>query len=309
VKRIFLLFFLMMDVVCAHEPWLLTDSQLQKAIASNPHIYAIHVEFFTGAVIVASIALLSWVLFFTFFGEARTKLDAVAIKPAERYLRLCFGLMLVFSSFGYLSKVGYSDYKTLLAPDLFIHSRSLQIFEAIIGIGLIFRIFLKFNLKFFVLLLIIASCKFGKAFFPYLGFYLGGYLFLREVARTHDPSKIMRGIFYLQLFTGLGFIYSAINIKYFNPGLDIAVLKQAQAYTFGLSYEVFTILMCVVEISLGCALVLGYRLRLITIAIFCVFVFMSFNLQENFLLHLFIYAPLCALFFTNGVPILKGRKS
>lgn len=292
---IFLFFTIAPFIAYAHEPWLLSNNEMAK-LAQQP-VPTVFSEWGTFNIVLCLVAI-AFIIFWINTAKTSHLLTNKKIKWSLRALRITTGVMLFCLSLGYFSKVGFTAAPSLFAPDLIIPANMvwLKWAERIIGTFLLLGFLVRFTAFFGIILLGFAFYLFGTALWQYAGFYLGIFLFLFRESRWKflkpNINATENSIILLQVLTGLNFIYSAITMKLMQPNFDIALLAKHHAFTFGLPYDYFVLVMCIVELTLGILIVFGQRLASLAWILIVLFTFLSWNVSENLFSHLFIYGIL-----------------
>ena len=309
---------LFLTSVFAHEQWLISSQSVNDLSQLTPPLMFSQWNFLNASLsLFAFFALLFWIYInHVTYPRLIKRTNLVAIEWSVFSLRLWLGLMLILSSYGLLPKAGIPPLKepTLFASDLLIGSLPpvwvfLQKLELWMGVFFVIGLFIRLNALFLFFLIVLALYWFGLGMMQYAGFYFGICLFLMINGKEReyiDPKKLdlaPLSLGLLQLLTGLNFIYSAISIKWMQPNIDIFLLRQAHAFTFGLSYPVFTFILLLVEIIMGFLFILGWHLRYISIIFLLLFLLMSINLSENLLAHCFLYGIFSVFIILDGYPL------
>ncbi|WP_133139941.1 DoxX family protein [Legionella genomosp. 1] len=298
----------------AHEQWLLTASEIEQLKKMPPPSLFTQLTSVNMALSgLALICLTAWVIFNYRYPKPYKKGFPNTLGLALLSLRFWTGLMLCLCALGLMPKIGlpYFDSPTLLAPDLLISAdlNFVRWLELILGISFIVGFYTRLSSVLFLGLQVFAACYFGKDYFQYLGFYLAIALFLLIHGGgkySLDKTTIQisyPALFIAQLFTGLNFIYSAISIKLFAPNLDIAIIENRNAFTFGIPVPEFVFIMLIVELLFGLCFLLGWRLPLLSSLLLGLFIFLGISLSENLLAHSFIYGLLTLFFLLGGTPL------
>ncbi|MBA3661197.1 MAG: DoxX family membrane protein [Gammaproteobacteria bacterium] len=307
-----------------HEPWLLTAEQIQLLHTQpNPTLFTQLTLFNSLIGLSALLGVMIWIIIHWYFPPQHQS-QTHAQPWISFVLRLGAGVMLILLSLGLLPRSGvpYFAESTMLAPEFLLSHipqswAFLQWMELTLGIGLVLGLWTRFFAFIFLLFMVLCCSLYGHGVLQYCGFYLGityylltqggGKFALTQSAPSPLAVSPRRAFLILQILTGINFIYSAITIKLFQPNLDIAILTLNQAFTFGIPYEYFVFMMLITEIIFGLLIILGWRLRLISILLLVLFVFLSIDVSENLLAHSFIYGILAAFFITAGVPLIQKK--
>lgn len=161
-------------------------------------------------------------------------------------------------------------------------------------------------------LIAFALYHYGIAMLQYAGFYVAASLVLfihgggkLSFSEQQSTDNLKTSLLLLQTLTGINFIYSALSVKLMTPNLDIAILAKHHAFTFHIPYPEFVFLMLVIEILFGVLFILGWQLRLVSICLLILFIFLSINVSEHILAHSFIYGILSTFILIGGYPLQK----
>ncbi len=230
--------------------------------------------------------------------------------------------MLLLCALGLLPKtnIPFFSEPTLFAPDLLINSlpffwRFLHWVEIGLGFCLIMGIFTRLVALMVLILVFITLGLYGIAMVQYLGFYVGICFFLIingggaiSVIQSEKKQFYPISLLMMQCLTGINFIYSALSIKWAYPNIDIFMLDKSNAFTFGIPYDHFVLIMLIVEVLFGLILILGRKLRLISLSLFSLFLFLSIDLSENILSHSFIFGILSVFIIIEGYPLTMKQR-
>jgi uncharacterized membrane protein YphA (DoxX/SURF4 family) len=325
-KKALLLLFLIWSITpsWSHEQWLLSFSDLERAAKISKPLIFTQVTLFNSVIVgIAILSLFLWIALTQKDKQLNTiNLTALKIDYALLGLRLWTGVMLILCSLGALPKstIPFFQEPTLFAPDLLInelpqHWHFLKWLEFGLGLSFIAGFFTRWLALILLVLIVLSLSLFGAKMYHYTGFYLAICLFLLmnsggSISVINEKVNFkLSSLFFLQCFTGMNFIYSAVTVKWSSPNVDILLLKKTNAYTFAIPLDKFVFIMFVVEFLFGIFFILGGKMRIVSSAMLLLFIFLSYDLSENFLAHSMIYGIFTVLIILDGLPLssyIKG---
>ena len=313
-------FFVISVQAYAHEPWLLTPKQM-VLLQSQP-LPPLFTQLTLQNTFLLSCAFVMLVIWFI-LGKKGFEEKLFSYLPAYPFLKnssCCFlrigtAAMLLLMAFNLAPRVGleHSYAPALLVPEFILkstYSSYIFIFEIVTAVLLLTGIGTRIAAISLLCLIGLALYLSGTAFVTYLGFYLGIAIYILSQDRgdfsllykkkTHPALlKTSTSLFILRILTGMGFIYSAITYKLLNPHYIMSIFLKAHAYSFGFSLPTFTFILFIVEFCSGILIVLGSMLRLLAFILLLLFIFMSWNVQENIFAHSFLYGILLTFIFSR----------
>ena len=272
----------------AHERWILTPEQIaQWNSLPTPTFYS---ELSIGNFAMVSMFLLfilGWIrLGFTgareLFPELQARLGSYG-EHVPRILRVCLSWMLISSALGLEPRLGVAAFTspTLFAPDLELSSLGpgwswLSGFEILLGLAILFGIYVRLCAIVLMLLGLLGGWLFGLGFLAYGGAILGAsiYLLLQGPGRHYPPlpvPTVFQGIvawleaqprsraqFIMRVLTGLTMLYLGIAFKVMQPNLVIGIIKTYQIPLLSSMPEGFSLFMALVEVSAGLLMIAGH---------------------------------------------------
>ena len=324
-KLLFIVIACLSNPSYAHEPLLLTQNQFNiLKNAPRPDIFS-QITLLNGSMVLTVIFILTlWLTFNLKFPQPSTNFNSSKINWSSLSIRIGLGTTLIMLGCGMLPQEGVeylkqpalfaSEFQTNFLPNK-LHLFSF--IEIILGAGILIGLYSRVCVTLIAILWLCSFIYFGKGFLQYSGFYISNFIILfslgagdYSIVRENNMGlKFVNAIGLAQCLTGLNFIYSSLSIKWTYPNVDIGILTLKKAFTFGIPYDYFALLMMLSECLLGIFLILGYRLRYVSSLIIFLFLFLSINLSENILAHNFIYGILGVFIITNGIPLFRRYKS
>jgi len=309
------------SICLGHEPWLLSPGEVDSLNAKPKSLEFTQITWVNSLLCLMTLGGMAvWIYLDKkidrWFFPLQTQLYSYH-KWSALFLRYGTAAMLIISAFGLIPRDGYSYFTpSLFTPDLILNSSEslLKWLQVIIAIAFLLGIYVRFFALILLTLSIVAFILFGIKFVPYSGFYLGISIYLMlegaQIFYLHVPTFFKINLvqwsdkhtqwaqLILQILTGLSFIFSSL-IKFLYSNLTLGLLVKSSAFTFGIPYGAFVFLMAVIEMASGILIISGAMLRVLAIVLFILFTFLSINVNENILAHIFIYGILLA-FILNG---------
>src|SRR3954454_17917361 len=315
----------------AHEQWVMTPEQMQEWDAKPlPDLFT---DWSPGNVIptLAFLAFLAcWVrLGFTGARELFPDLQARLASHGHivaPILRFCLAWALLSSALGAEPRVGVPAFSTptLFAPDLLLRQLSLswawlRWAEIVIGLALLFGIYVRFFAAVLIGLGILGLGLFGAPMLSYVGVAFGAciYLVLQGPGRYFLPLPLpaspllepvrawlasqprQRAQAILRVLTGATVLYMGISYKMLHPNLMIGIIKIYDLPVLSLAPEYFTLIMMLVEVAAGLLIIAGILLRPLAIVLMAAFLFFASLLPESYMGHALFYGVVLS-FFING---------
>lgn len=315
----------------AHEQWILTPEQMQEWGAKPlPDLFT---TWSLGNVIpiLAFIAFLAcWVrLGFTGARELFPDLQARLASHGgivAPILRFCLAWALLSSALGAEPRVGVHAFSapSLFAPDMLLHELSpgwawLRWAQIVIGLALLFGIYVRFFAAVLVGLAILGLGLFGTSMLAYVGVVLGAgiYLVLQGPGRYFVPLPLpaaswlgpvqawlaaqprQRAQAILRVLTGVTVLYMGVSYKVLHPNLMIGIIEIYELPILSLAPETFTLVMMLVEVAAGLLIIVGILLRPLAIVLMAAFLFFASLLPESYMAHAMFYGAVIS-FFING---------
>ena len=314
----------------AHERWILTPEQIaQWNSLPTPTFYS---ELSIGNFAMVSMFLLfilGWIrLGFTGARELFPELQARLASYGEhvpRILRVCLSWMLISSALGLEPRLGVAAFTspTLFAPDLELSSLGpgwswLGGFEILLGLAILFGIYVRLCAIVLMLLGLLGGWLFGLGFLAYGGAILGAsiYLLLQGPGRHYPPlpvPTVFQGIvawleaqprsraqFIMRVLTGLTMLYLGIAFKIMQPNLVIGIIKTYQIPLLSSVPEGFSLFMALVEVSAGLLMIAGILLRPLSIFLLSAFLFFALLLPETLMEHVLFYGVMLSCLINSA---------
>lgn len=332
IFKIITCYLITLGVCFAHEPWLLTPHEMTSMENKPGPAIFMQLNFDNSLLIFFTFMFVIVWLYFCYKRETLKKQHPLLwqyqpSKPLQQLaiivMRLLTGAMLIICAFGLIPREGTAPYTvpTLLTPDMqlttVVYGYWIKWIEVIVAILLILGVFIRIGALMLGGLALLSCYLFGSVALQYLGYYLGIACFLFLVyppqpykmlfVRKQEVSYV-KPLLILQVLTGLSFLYAAITCKWMHPNVDMLILEKNHAFTFGFGYDYFTFLMFLVEAASGIILIAGYGLRIFALILFGLFLFLSFDVNENIFAHSFIFAILFVFLMFGGVPLFHLKK-
>ena len=199
----FAAFFLIASQALAHERWILSPSQIAEWNAHpRPKLYSELSPLNVTMISLFLLFILGWVrLGFTGARELFPDLQARLASYGDhvpRILRVCLAWMLLSSAFGMEPRFGVAAFTspTLFAPDLELRLLGpdwhwLAWAEAVLGLTILFGIYVQFFAVLLILLTLLGAGLFGEAILAYAGALIGAsiYLVMQGAAGIFCPCR------------------------------------------------------------------------------------------------------------------------
>lgn len=314
----------------AHERWILTPEQIaQWSTLPKPTFYS---ELSIGnfaMVAMFLVFIVGWIrLGFTGARELFPDLQARLASYGEhvpRILRVCLSWMLISSALGLEPRFGVEAFTspTLFAPDLELRSLGpawswLSGFEILLGLAILFGIYVRLCAVVLMLLGLLGGWLFGLEFLAYGGAILGAsiYLLLQGPGRHYPPLPVpvvfqgavawleaqprTRAQFIMRVLTGLTMLYLGIALKIMQPNLVIGIIKTYQVPLLSSAPEGFSLFMALVEVSTGLLMIAGILLRPLSIFLLSAFLFFALLLPETLTEHILFYGVMLSCLINSA---------
>ena len=303
--------FLSSNVAWAHETWILTPEQIDHWNAQKlPDIFTQLSSLNVSMISAFLVFVIGWVwLGFTgareLFPDLQARLSSYG-DHVPRILRLCVGWILLSSAFGAEPRFGVEAFtsSTFLAPDLELSLLGsewiwLRWAQIILGLTILFGIYVRFFSFLLILLSLLGWYLFGEAIFAYWGAIVGAsiYLVLQGPGRHYLPLPtlaVFRGIqsfladqprqraqAIMRILTGTTILYLGVFYKLMQPNLSIGIIEIYQLPILSAHPEAFTLLMALVEVSAGILIIAGVLLRPLSIFLISAFSIFALLLPET----------------------------
>lgn len=322
--------FLSPHLVFAHETWILTPDQID--FWNNQKLPDIFNQFsFLNVLMISffSLFIIGWVwLGFTgareLFPDLQARLSSYG-DHVPRILRVCVGWILLSSAFGAEPRFGVEPFTspTLFAPDLELSQLGsewswLMWAEMILGLTILFGVYVRFFSFLLILLSLLGWYLFGEAIFAYLGALVGASIFLlmQGPGRHYLPlpalaafSKIQsfladqprqRAQAIMRVLTGTTILYLGVFYKLMQPNLSLGIIELYQLPILSVHPEAFTLLMALVEISAGVLIIAGILLRPLSIFLIGAFSIFALLLPETPTAHILFYGVVVSCFINSA---------
>ncbi|MGI9212529.1 MAG: hypothetical protein ACR2HF_08655, partial [Methylococcaceae bacterium] len=314
----------------AHERWVLTPEQITQLNAlPKPSLYT---EFsFTNVAMISMFMLfiLGWIrLGFTGARELFPDLQARLASYGDhvpRILRVCLAWMMISSAFGLEPRTGVEllSSPTLFAPDLELRLLDpgwawLRWFEVLLGLSILFGIYVRFCAILLMLFGLLAGWLFGLGFLAYGGAILGSslYLLLQGPGRHYLPLPTpapLQGIqdwlaaqprcraqAIMRILTGFTMLYLGVTFKILQPNLAIGIITMYQVPLLSAAPEAFSLFMALVEVSAGLLMIAGILLRPLSLFLLFAFAFFASLLPETLTEHILFYGVMLSCFINSA---------
>jgi len=314
----------------AHERWILTPEQIAEWNSlPKPTFYS---ELSVGNFAMVAMFLLfivGWIrLGFTGARELFPDLQARLASYGEhvpRILRVCLSWMLISSGLGLEPRFGVAAFTspTLFAPDLELRSLGpawswLSGFEVLLGLAILFGIYVRLCAVVLMLLGLLGGWLFGPGFLAYGGAILGAslYLLLQGPGRHYPPLPVppafqglvswleaqprSRAQFIMRVLTGLTMLYLGIAFKILQPNLAIGIIKTYQVPILSSAPEGFSLFMALVEVSTGLLMIAGILLRPLSIFLLSAFLAFALLLPETLMEHILFYGVMLSCLINSA---------
>lgn len=327
----------------AHERWILTPEQIAYWNELPKPLFYTELSFGNVAMVAMFLLFIfGWIrLGFTGARELFPDLQARLASYGEhvpRILRVCLAWLLISSAFGVEPRTGVEPFSspTLLAPDLELNALNaewgwLRWLEVLLGLAILFGIYVRFCAVLLMLLGLLAGWLFGLGFLAYGGALLGSsiYLLLQGPGRHYPPlptPEFLVGIenwlaaqprpraqAIMRVLTGVTMLYLGIHFKIMQPNLTLAILKIYQVPILSAAPEGFSLFMALVEVSAGLLMIAGILLR--PLSLFLLFAFVGFAtlLPETLTEHILFYGVLLSCLINSAgywrLPVARDREA
>lgn len=327
---IFLGFFVYSNLVTAHETWILTPEQINYWNSQElPEIFS---QFSALNLLMISaflIFIIGWVwLGFTgareLFPDLQARLSSYG-DHVPRILRVCVGWILLSSAFGVEPRFGVETFTspTFLAPDLELIQLGtewawVRWAEIILGITILFGIYVRFFSFLLILLSLLGWYLFGEPIFAYLGAIIGASIFLvlqgpgrhylplptlaifRDIQSFLADQPRQRAQAIMRILTGTTILYLGVFYKLMQPNLSMGIIDIYQLPILSIHPEAFTLLMALVEVSAGVLIIAGILLRPLSIFLISAFSIFSLLLPETPTAHILFYGVVLSCFINSA---------
>ncbi len=327
----------------AHERWILTDSQIaewsQKPLPDLWREWS-----WINAVMIGGFLAFTagWIrLGFTgareLFPDLQARLASFGHLVAP-IIRFCLGWVLISSAFGLEPRYGVLPMSspTLFAPDLeltlcYPPMPWLRWLEFAIGLGMLLGIYVRVLAATLLVLTLFATVAYQSAIYAYAGALVGVSIYLLYQGPgsfflplpTHPNWAGMqehlaaypraRAQAIMRILTGINIFYLAVTYKVFQPNLSIAILTLHDISLVGLSPEVSTLLMALVEFTAGILIIAGILLRPLALFFLGAFFMFAAMLPESFMSHALFYSVMLSFLFNGAghfaMPEAKDKKA
>lgn len=314
----------------AHERWVLTPEQIaQWNELPKPLLYS-ELSFVNVTLILLFLTFIGgWIrLGFTGARELFPDLQARLASYGEhvpRILRVCLAWMLLSSAFGAEPRIGVEAFTspTLFAPDLELSALNaqwawLRWLEALLGLAVLFGVYVRFCAVLLILLGLLAAGLFGANFLAYGGALLGAsiYLLLQGPGRHYPPLPtpvFLQGIqawlaaqprpraqAIMRVLAGTTLLYLGVFFKIMQPNLALAIISIYQVPILSTAPEAFSLLMALVEVSAGLLIIAGVLLRPLSLFLLLAFTFFALLLPETLTEHILFYGVMLSCLINSA---------
>ncbi|MDP3280367.1 MAG: BLUF domain-containing protein [Nitrosomonas sp.] len=322
--------FLSSNVAWAHETWILTPEQMDYWNAQKlPDIFTQLSSLNVLMISAFLLFIIGWVwLGFTgareLFPDLQARLSSYG-DHVPRILRVCVGWILLSSAFGAEPRFGIDAFTspTFLAPDLELSPLGsewawIRWAEIILGLTILFGIYVRFFSFLLILLSLLGWHLFGEAIFAYLGAIVGASIFLvlQGPGRHYLPlptPNVFRGIqifladqprqraqAIMRILTGTTILYLGVFYKLMQPNLSMGIIEIYQVPILSAHPEAFTLLMALVEVSAGVLIIAGVLLRPLSIFLISAFSIFALLLPETPTAHILFYGVVLSCFINSA---------
>lgn len=321
--------FLIAGPALGHERWILSPDQIAELNAQpRPKLFSELSSLNATMISLFLLFILGWVrLGFTGARELFPDLQARLASYGDhvpRILRVCLAWMLLSSAFGMEPRFGVAAFTspTLFAPDLELRLLGpawhwLAWAEAVLGVTILFGIYVRFFATLLIMLALLGAGLFGEAILAYAGALIGAsiYLVMQGAGRHFLPLPAPTFLLGLQswleaqprqraqaimrVLTGTTMLYLGVYFKVVQPNLVLGIISIHHVPVMSAAPEAFTLLMALVEVSAGILIIAGILLR--PLSVFFLFAFVSFALllPETLTEHILFYGVMLS-FLING---------
>ncbi len=317
-------------IATAHERWVLTPEQIAHLNAlPKPALYT-GLSFTNVAMITMFLLfILGWIrLGFTGARELFPDLQARLASYGDhvpRILRVCLAWMLISSAFGLEPRTGVEmlSSPTLFAPDLELKLLDsgwgwLRWFEVLLGLAILFGIYVRFCAILLMLLGLLAGWLFGLGFLAYGGAILGSclYLLLQGPGRHYLPLPVpaslvgvvawldaqprCRAQAIMRVLTGFTMLYLGVTFKIMQPNLAVGIIEMYRVPLLSAAPEGFSLFMALVEVSAGLLMIAGILLRPLSLFLLAAFAFFASLLPETLTEHILFYGVMLSCFINSA---------
>ena len=324
-RRVFLLTLsfiglcLFSDLISAHERWILTPDQiLHWNSLQRPVLFSQWSPLNLTMISIFSTFIVGWVwLGFTgareLFPDLQARLSSYG-DHVPRILRVCVGWILLSSALGAEPRFGVAAFTTptFFAPDLDLAQLGsnwawLRWAEVILGLTILFGIYVRLFAVLLIVLSFIGSYLYGEALLAYVGAMLGAslYLVLQGPGRHYLPLPVpalfqgiqawlaeqprQRAQAIMRILTGTTLLYLGVFFKVMQPNLSIGIITHYQLPILSINPEAFTLVMALVEVSAGILMIAGVLLRPLSLFLIFAFSIFAFLLPETITEHILFY--------------------
>ncbi len=323
LSMIFLIYF--PSIIYGHEAWLMTPEQFMEwSTKPVPSLFT-SLNLINGTFgILMVIGIYGYYLLSKFISvKYYQKLQKYLPNNYDLsllFLRLGMAITLIIAGFGMIPREGFEGtyIPTLFVSDLQLplHLVWIKWAELIVAACLILGIYNRLMGLLILIGLSIAFYQFGSIVVYYSGYIAAIAIALlimgsgrfSVLPNINIEKKGELALFILRMGTGLNFVYGGIYYKFLHPNIDIGMLIIHNSFTFGLGVEIFTLLMAVIETTLGILLILGVLIRPLSVIIFLFFIGMGILVNENVFAHAFIIGILCALFLNGSGKLTTSKR-
>lgn len=318
------------NVAWAHETWILTPEQINYWNAQKlPDIFTQLSSLNVLMISAFLLFIIGWVwLGFTgareLFPDLQARLSSYG-DHVPRILRVCVGWILLSSAFGAEPRFGVEAFTspTFLAPDLELNQLGsewswIRWAEIILGLTILFGIYVRFFSFLLILLSLLGWYLFGEAIFAYLGAIVGASIFLvlQGPGRHYLPLPTLTVFHNIQTFladqprqraqaimrilTGTTILYLGVFYKLMQPNLSMGIIEIYQLPILSAHPEAFTLLMALVEVSAGVLIIAGVLLRPLSIFLISAFSIFALLLPETLTAHILFYGVVLSCFINSA---------
>lgn len=318
------------DEILAHERWILSPNQIDFWNAkAKPDLFT---KLSTQNLVMVSVFLMfivGWVrLGFTGARELFPDLQARLASYGDhvpRILRFCLGWILLSSAFGAEPRFGVEPFTspTLFAPDLELQSLGsawgwLRWAEIILGLTILFGIYVRFFASLLILLSFLAGWLYGEAILAYAGALIGAsiYLVLQGPGRHYLPLPTpqflrplqswladqprQRAQAIMRILTGTTMLYLGVFFKVLQPNLALGIITLYKVPILSAAPETFTLLMALVEVSAGILIIAGILLRPLSLFLISAFSIFALLLPETVTEHILFYGVILSCLINSA---------
>lgn len=313
----------------AHEHWILTPEQIAALNAMpKPGLFS-HISTYNVVTITLFVIFVIWAVRL-WFGVAHELLPGLKLRLSSYgglvspILRFCVAWALLSSAFGAEPRFGVEPFAspTLFAADLELQRAGsewlwLRWAEVVIAVALLLGVYVQLFAGLLILLAMLGAWLFGEDILAYAGALIGVaiYLLTQGPGRFHPPlptpgflvpvqtwlesTPRLRAQAIMRILTGLTLLYCGVWFKALHPNLLLGIITAYKLPILSSAPEFFTLLIAMIEISVGILLATGIYLRTLSVVLLAAFFFFASLLPESMTAHIMFYGVMLSFIF-NG---------